>query len=1083
MGESATTVTGDGGERKMDAFIKHVAALYSPTATDAERKAAELTLENLRGSDDAMVLAMTLLAGGTKADGSVPLQATFFALSMLEEMARETRWDALPAQERETVRLAVLNFSLGVAGMGPSGRMVAEKAAMVLVLMARKDWPALWPRFIDDAMELARQGSSFALLRCVCDGTLTNWTHRDSLSRARRVEIERMLKAEDGKITLVLAQLLSEPKVINSPPALEQLLHTLLPFLERVSLEHAALETIARAIFAIAFQTRSPLAVACLTQILERKYVPPGPRAEDFVLHAANSALGLMAPPAPSPSDGATPRNTPEFESNLVQLVGAFIRSHFRRAEALTPARFSVEAFLSAYFNFTFNLGEAKAFVLSLDVWSAFVDHVNEMEVAFVAGTTADANDHRALYATCLRELVLRLLMRFMYKKTPNPDALRSLEASFDLAEDLDELDDGDENENAAGFSRRASPEPDGGGGGGASNDSSPTDDDLSFVVARIVGLIAKIALLPVSFENVGPVFATALEGLRWLRPALEQNSLAAENTRDATTDLQVVAAVAPLFGRNPSAPEATELVTWAVEALEACLTRRAWATSGTGNRRMMVQSINTLSSFSTWFDVVASTPGGPQQQLVVRVADAAFGVFVAASTAGPVPEDTTLAAARLVGALPSSVVFARPAASAALERGVSSALGMQTLPSSVRDALCVVFARGAFRAGGNNPTALRETLGRLFAADVANLQACVGELVRVGSASGHSLAAQARAKLRAVASLVKTSTSIPETAFRAAMYDVLRPAIESDAGVLALVAVCTGGLAQASAHAYAVREALDFLALTLRGFAKQMGEAGCVFVARAVVDTFARDRRAAELLHSLSNNAVPVLSRVLGVLESLLEQEVSRAALPDVLKLVLGDIWMPAQQGGWDAVLADASRVSLHALDKHWAWFAVRSGGAAGAAPSSGGVNARVLRPEAEQLWRGIWSMVVVDRLTLATNMDDVRFLVAQLLELHGHTKVFEFDAFRAEFRFPVTMRVLDLLRSRERELLVEELAELAWALNSFDGEGFFTQAGISPPQRMLFVVGGGLAQPSQPQALRVDKASFKAGLLAWCE
>lgn len=105
-----------------------------------------------RQRDDAPEIAISAL-GAT--DGSVPAVVQHFALQVLTDTVRD-RWDSVPEEPKSVVRSTALDFiRLNLKGIEEEEQYVKQRAATLVVEIAKRDWPRDWPSMADDIVAMA----------------------------------------------------------------------------------------------------------------------------------------------------------------------------------------------------------------------------------------------------------------------------------------------------------------------------------------------------------------------------------------------------------------------------------------------------------------------------------------------------------------------------------------------------------------------------------------------------------------------------------------------------------------------------------------------------------------------------------------------------------------------------------------------------------------------------------------------------------------------------------------------------------------------------------------------------------------
>jgi len=378
-----------------------LADALAPATPPNVRAAAQQELDAFAKQAAEAPASCAWLLANDRADDAL----VFFALQVLHD-----RLEHVP----DRAGLRVLLLQVCESDPRPA---VERKAALVLVKMAMRDWLTdAWVEFSDQVCALAWSRRRFALMQAACES------------------MYGVSKLLDGKLHAVaFAWTACLKEVLKNNPAPDAaVLQTLFALLEWAPLESCYSDELLASLFGIAQATQlvqggrssqlACLAVASLSQIVRRKYVPP--QAQAFVLQLGAHTMALLVHLNKSTLDD-------DLAAYMTEFVACFITEHVARIEAYGDA-FAMDVLLSQFFEFTMALRSATPLLRAVEVWETYVSHVDDVESAQPGGHP---------FARHLGALVLSLVDLFLLSKDRGA-LVDALEASTDVCgDDEDDCD------------------------------------------------------------------------------------------------------------------------------------------------------------------------------------------------------------------------------------------------------------------------------------------------------------------------------------------------------------------------------------------------------------------------------------------------------------------------------------------------------------------------------------------------------------------------------------------------------------------------------------------------------------------
>jgi len=547
------------GRGKMANIPVILAALNHPSTPAATRAEALQQLQAFKDSRDAWRTCCANLSLQAATD----LSTAFFFLNTLDAICSSvTRWKAIHTEGRREIRDCLVVLSR--MAVDPA---LKRKACQVLVMVGKQEYATTWGDFADFVC-LECEQDRFELMLACCELFSTEFTAGMSNSSNRSVNLRRyVVELASPKWVHILSL------TMHKSPVAMRAVNALIDW---VPLDRLSFEFVTRLVESSAQPATAALAMTALAQIMDRNYYPPD--AERFVETVAKRVFEVLAT---TPQELYT--RDADLTNAILGFVSSFTRRHLRKAEKY----FSVPQFLEVFFVFTMNLKDIRYFLLALETWDGFIESCQEFE--------SSQNIPSPYGAPVIGPLLWRLLERFLYCKS-SPEAVQFL----DRLESSQELLEEDEDDDESSAMRRSLAEVSG-AAETAMGDEENEDSDLSLVVSKVIRLVQRAALLPVSSAaSLGQILDTAYREIQQEAPKAAGGSRHA--ARDVTVLLRTVSASSTLFSRPEicAMPAIADLANWTLELIRLSIKGRLWS-RGAAFADLLTQSLFCALSFSPW--------------------------------------------------------------------------------------------------------------------------------------------------------------------------------------------------------------------------------------------------------------------------------------------------------------------------------------------------------------------------------------------------------------------------------------------------------------------------------------------------
>ena len=366
-----------------------------------QRVAAEKVMNALQAHQDFWQRADAILSQSKSAS------TKFFALQVLESVIRY-RWNTLPDVQREGIKTFISNLVISLSTDEETfrkERSYVGKLNVVLVQLAKQDWPHRWASFIPDLVGAAKSSEG------LCENVMV-------ILKLVSEEVFDFSEGEmlSGKVKNLKAQLNSEFQSVyqlceyvlhnsRKPELVSATLETLHAYLSWVPMGYIFETNIVETILALfphpPFRSH---ALRCITEVANLQV---GPAFDQHFVHVYRVFMGHLATllPATVNVKEAYDRGTDveqAFVQNLAMFFGAFFKNHLGALEAALLPQFAgggaadgtaaldvasnpLMAGLDALLRISY-VDDIETFKVCLDYWHLFVcDLISSEEVGLLA--------------------------------------------------------------------------------------------------------------------------------------------------------------------------------------------------------------------------------------------------------------------------------------------------------------------------------------------------------------------------------------------------------------------------------------------------------------------------------------------------------------------------------------------------------------------------------------------------------------------------------------------------------------------------------------------------------------------------
>ena len=139
----------------MSSLPDALSALHDPSTTPAARHAAHVFCEQYKATAAARLAEILPLI-----HASQPLLSRHFGLHAVEGVL-QSQWEQLSPDAQLELRRSLLGVARdGLLPLAQEAHMVREKLAVLLVGIARREWPARWTTMLPELVQLASAGNT-----------------------------------------------------------------------------------------------------------------------------------------------------------------------------------------------------------------------------------------------------------------------------------------------------------------------------------------------------------------------------------------------------------------------------------------------------------------------------------------------------------------------------------------------------------------------------------------------------------------------------------------------------------------------------------------------------------------------------------------------------------------------------------------------------------------------------------------------------------------------------------------------------------------------------------------------------------
>lgn len=444
----------DGDPNSLRTLEWHVKEFYSGNVNNEQILKIQKLLESFSCQKEAWRNSLYFLNQTTHD------QTAMFFLNVLEGFITKG-WCGLSNEEQLEIRNTLYHWILERHITSPY--FVRNKAILLIIQIARCDWPDRYPDFYSNILTLVTSPSpSTAVIGLLFIQTASEelGTPRDNVLSSRKAELKQRLLQLVPQTLSVLTGLLESiwekqsHSITSTPPpsptnptvnsvtqnstaggssgsslnseldlvvqvALQCLTHLFswIPLSSHVTPQ--LMELIFRYV-GMGTQHSLPkistsnelsvpvLAVGAINEMLYKNCVPV--EFGDFVVLLFNNSAFVLHHLVQKSNDSRLPNPiNPDFVAKFVELIHLLVSSHLRRLEGRTLPLFSVPQFLSLFYSFTFEQSDWTRYSSCLDTWQVFLDYVKE------SSETSNQDAPAQRYRECLVSLSESVLSKVLH--------------------------------------------------------------------------------------------------------------------------------------------------------------------------------------------------------------------------------------------------------------------------------------------------------------------------------------------------------------------------------------------------------------------------------------------------------------------------------------------------------------------------------------------------------------------------------------------------------------------------------------------------------------------------------------------
>ena len=280
--------------------------------------------------------------------------ARIIALTILESCVK-SRWNALPAEQREGIKNFVVGFILKISADEKTMRTQAaflNKLNVVLIQIVKYEWPKNWPNFIKDLVESSKASQSICSnnmqILLLLSEEVFDYS-RDQMTSEKAMLLKSSLNKDFAEIFSLCDFILGNSQ---NPTLLSSTLKTLLRFLKWIPVEYIfetkLIETLALKFFPVGlFQN---ITLQCLCEIAYLQFTDK-PQYNPYFVGLLTAVMSHVYKVLPPNTDLASvylngDERTQGFLRYLSLFITEFLRAHLKLVESASDE--SRHALLSA---------------------------------------------------------------------------------------------------------------------------------------------------------------------------------------------------------------------------------------------------------------------------------------------------------------------------------------------------------------------------------------------------------------------------------------------------------------------------------------------------------------------------------------------------------------------------------------------------------------------------------------------------------------------------------------------------------------------------------------------------------------
>jgi len=312
-------------------------------------------------------------------------QCKMIGLNILEDCVK-TRWKILSKQHKDGIKTYIVNLIIKISSNTERLKQFSvfiRKLNVVLVQIAKQDWPQNWPNFIPELVNSSKVSQSMCANNMNILLLLSEEVFDYSQEKMTQEKMKTMKTNLNREFTLIfqLCEYILDKS--QDPNLLTMTLQTLLRFLKWIPVgyifETKLIETLSVKFFPVALFQNDTL--RCLTEIASLKLDPPRPQYHPILTQmfvaVISSVEKVLTPASDVPKVYASgDPNAQTFVRHLALFIPSFLNSHMSLLEG-EGERQSQVLLLSLRFLLRISkVDDVIIFKICLDYWCLLVAHL-----------------------------------------------------------------------------------------------------------------------------------------------------------------------------------------------------------------------------------------------------------------------------------------------------------------------------------------------------------------------------------------------------------------------------------------------------------------------------------------------------------------------------------------------------------------------------------------------------------------------------------------------------------------------------------------------------------------------------------